>query len=323
MKNKVSQPREGRQRANEEIAVLVPCYNEAVTIAKVVRDFKRELPKARVYVYDNNSTDGTDEIARRSGAVVRYEYAQGKGNVMRRMFSEINADIYILADGDDTYPAEAAREMIALIREGKADMVTGDRLSNGAYTSENKRRFHNFGNNLVKRAVNTIFRAQVNDIMSGYRAFNKLFVKNFPVMSKGFEIETEMTIHALDRGFMIKEVPIDYRDRPEGSVSKLNTFSDGFKVIRTIVKIFKHYRPLAFFRICAFFTFIAGIACGAPVLYEFFKTEFITHVPLAILASAVVLLAMLMLICGIILDTVVSADKRRYELRLIDFRSKQ
>ena len=298
---------------------MIPCYNEALTIDKVVKDFKRELPEADVYVYDNNSSDGTDEIARNAGAIVRYEYRQGKGNVMRSMFSEINADIYALVDGDDTYPAEFAPKMIDLIISGKADMVIGDRLSNGTYTSENKRAFHNFGNSLVKKTINSIFKSDVKDIMTGLRVFNKTFIKNYPIMSKGFEVETEMTLHSLDKNFRLKEVEIDYRDRPEGSVSKLNTVTDGIKVIKTIIRIFKDYKPLTFFGWVAIALILIGLVFGTPVLYEYFTTGYVRHIPLAILAAAVESLATMSLVCGLILDTVVKIDKRNYELRLMDY----
>ncbi|MBQ2184483.1 MAG: glycosyltransferase, partial [Lachnospiraceae bacterium] len=230
----------------DSIAVLIPCYNEAQTVEKVVKDWKRELPEAVIYVYDNNSTDGTADIAASAGAVVRHEYAQGKGNVIRRMFREIDADCYIMVDGDDTYPAESGREMVNLVLEKQADMVVGDRLSS-TYYQENKRPFHNFGNSMMKTAINTLFKTNIQDIMTGLRAFSYQFVKTFPVLSKGFDIETEMTIHAVHKNMRVENVVIEYRDRPAGSVSKLNTFRDGFKVIKTVVKFFKTYKPLAFF----------------------------------------------------------------------------
>lgn len=238
------------EKKNKSIAVLIPCYNESKTIAKVVNDFKSALPEATVYVYDNNSTDGTDVIAREAGTVVRYERRQGKGNVIRSMFRDIDSDCYIMIDGDDTYPADYAREMCDKVINEGYDMVIGDRLS-GTYFQENKRPFHNFGNVLVRKLINYIFRSDVKDIMTGYRAFSKPFVKHFPVLSKGFEIETEMTIHALDKNFLLKEIPIQYRDRPAGSVSKLNTYKDGFKVLMTITKLFRDYKPFAFFSIFA------------------------------------------------------------------------
>ena len=237
-------------KKNNKIAVLIPCYNESKTVEKVIKDYKKVLPEADIYVYDNNSTDGTDEIAKKAGAIVEYEYRQGKGNVIRSMFRDIEADCYLMIDGDDTYPAENAREMCDLILEGKADMVIGDRLSS-TYFTENKRPFHNFGNRIVRFLINTLFKNNVKDIMTGYRAFSYEFVKGFPVLSKGFEIETEMTIHAVDKNFKLVEVPVTYRDRPEGSVSKLNTYSDGLKVLRTIAILFKEYKPALFFNIWA------------------------------------------------------------------------
>lgn len=234
-----------------KIAVLIPCYNESKTIAQVVNDYKTALPEADIYVYDNNSKDGTDEMARKAGAIVRYEYRQGKGNVIRSMFRDIDADCYLMIDGDDTYPAENAREMCQLVLEKGVDMVIGDRLSS-TYFEENKRPFHNIGNVMVRALINKMFHNNIKDIMTGYRAFSRPFVKHFPVLSRGFEIETEMTIHALDKNFLLQEVPVTYRDRPEGSVSKLNTYSDGFKVIMTIFKLFRDYKPLIFFSIIAF-----------------------------------------------------------------------
>ena len=232
----------------DKVAVLIPCYNESKTIGKVVADFKKVLPEAKIYVYDNNSKDGTDEIAREAGAIVRYEYRQGKGNVIRRMFEEIDAECYLMVDGDDTYPAEPAREMVDKVLLRKADMVVGDRLSS-TYFEENKRPFHNFGNSIVRWSINTLFKNDIKDIMTGYRAFSYVFVKTFPVLSKGFEIETEMSIHAVDKNMFVENVVIDYRDRPEGSESKLNTYSDGIKVLMTIIRLFKTYRPGLFFGI--------------------------------------------------------------------------
>lgn len=305
------------------IAVLIPCYNEGVAIRKVVEDFKKELPEADIYVYDNNSSDNTVAEATEAGAIVRYEYRQGKGNVMRRMFTEIEADIYVLVDGDDTYPAESVKEMIALVESGKADMVNGDRLSNGSYVSENKRKFHNLGNNLVKKVINFLFKSDIKDIMTGYRVFSRKFVKNWPITSEGFEIETEMTLHALDKRFLICEVPIEYRDRPEGAESKLNTFADGIKVLKKIVAIFKDYRPFAFFGSLGLLFCGLGILSGAPVLYEYFTTKLIFHIPLAILAAALEMLALNLLTCGFILDTIAKNDKKNYELQLINFEGRE
>lgn len=306
----------------QEVAVLIPCYNEGMTVRKVVNDFKRVLPDAYIYVYDNNSIDNTVQEAEEAGAIVRYEYRQGKGNVVRHMFAEIDADIYILVDGDDTYPAESVTQMIKLISSGQADMVNGDRLSNGSYESSNKRAFHDFGNRLVKNFINFLFKSDVKDIMTGYRAYNKKFVKTWPIMSRGFEIETEMTIHALDKNFVIKEIPINYRDRPEGSFSKLNTFTDGMKVIKTVITIFKDYRPLAFFGLLALVVCLIGILCGSPVVYEYITQRYIYHIPLTILAAALEMLALNLLTCGFILDTVVKNDKKNYELRILEYMNK-
>ena len=300
-----------------KVAVLIPCYNEAQTIAGVVADFRRVLPSAGIWVYDNNSTDGTGEIARKAGAFVRREYRQGKGFVVRSMFAEIDADVYVLVDGDDTYPAEAAPALIAAVAEGRADMAVGDRLTNGTYREQNKRRFHDLGNGLVRGAINLLFRAGIRDVMTGYRAFSRRFVKNFPVMTGGFEIETEMTLHALDKRFAVEQIPIDYRDRPEGSASKLHTFRDGARVIRTLLSIFKDYKPLSFYGGLALLFFLLGLAAGVPVLGEYAKTAYITHVPLAILASALEIMALLALSSGLVLDTLVKADKRNYELSLL------
>jgi glycosyltransferase involved in cell wall biosynthesis len=299
-----------------KIAVLIPCYNEEKTIGKVVSDFKRELPEADIYVYDNNSSDRTSLIAAEHGAIVRKEFRQGKGNVVRSMFREIDADIYVMVDGDDTYPAESVHQLIEPIKRGEANMVIGDRLSNGTYFQENKRPFHNFGNNLVKSLINFLYKSDIKDIMTGYRAFDKLFVKSMPVMSPGFEIETEMSIHALDKKFLIKEVPIDYRDRPEGSESKLNTFSDGWKVLKTIFILFKDYKPFLFFSLWALLFFILGLAVGIPVVVEFIQTKFITRVPSAILAVGLMIFALLSFTCGLILDTVAAAHRKQYELEL-------
>lgn len=301
---------------NEKIAILIPCYNESLTIKKVINDFKRELPEADIYVYDNNSTDNTYEIALSEGAIVKKEPRQGKGNVIRQMFFDIEADYYLMVDGDDTYPAENSKELISALREGRADMVIGDRLSNGTYFNENKRAFHDFGNNLVKNSINRLYQANIKDVMTGYRGFNRMFVKSFPVMSSGFQIETEFTIHALDKRFKLVEIPIDYRDRPEGSESKLDTYSDGFKVLLTILKMFKDYKPLLFFSIISFIFFLFGLIFGVPVINEFIHTGFITKVPSSILATGLMVFALLLLITGLILDTVVTNAKKEYELNL-------
>lgn len=303
-----------------KIAILIPCYNEEKTIEKVIKDFKKELPQADIYVYDNNSVDNTEKIAIECGAIVKHEYKQGKGNVVRTMFYDIDADIYVMVDGDDTYPAEFVHKLIEPVVEKKADMVIGDRLTNGTYQKENKRMFHEFGNNLVKKAINVLFKTNLKDIMTGYRVFNKKFVKNMPVMSPKFEIETEMSLYALDKGFVIKEIPIDYRDRPEGSVSKLNTISDGIKVVKTIVKMYKDYKPLKFFTYIAIIVFIIGLLVGAPVISEFIKIRYITKVPSAILAMGLVTLSVILGQCGVILDTVVKINKENYELNLLKYK---
>ena len=300
----------------EKIAVLIPCYNEEATISTVIADFRRELPEAEIYVYDNNSTDTTYELAVACGAIVKKEPRQGKGNVIRQMFFDIDADYYLMVDGDDTYPAEAVHGLLDKLRSGEADMVIGDRLSNGTYFDENKRPFHDFGNNLVKNTITLLYKTKIRDVMTGYRGFNRIFVKSFPIMSSGFQIETELTIHALDKKFKLVELPIDYRDRPEGSESKLNTFSDGFKVIMMIVKMWKDYKPLMFFGIWTFFFFVFGLFAGVPVIREYMLTHFITRVPSAILSTGLMILALLSLVTGLILDTVVTNAKKEYELNL-------
>ena len=298
----------------KKIAVMIPCYNEELTIKKVVEDFKKELPDAYIYVYNNNSKDNTEKIAKDAGAIVIREYKQGKGNVVRSMFRDIDADIYVMVDGDDTYPAEEVHKLIEVVESGMADMAIGDRLSNGTYIKENKRNFHNFGNVLVKNTINFIFKSKLNDIMTGYRVFNREFVKNMPVLSPGFEIETEMTFHALDRNYSIVEVPITYRDRPVGSVSKLNTFSDGFKVLLTIFKMFKNYRPLGFFLIVAIIFWIISLIIGVPLFVEFFKTGVVTKFPSGILATGIAIFGMLSLSIGVILDTLVRQHKEQLEI---------
>ncbi len=302
-----------------KIAVLIPCYNEELTVKKVVEDFRKELPDADIYVYNNNSTDKTVELAKEAGAIVRNEYKQGKGNVVKTMFEEVEADIYVLVDGDDTYPASSVHDLITLVEQGKADMAVGDRLSNGTYKKENKRTFHNFGNILVKNAINLSFNSDLNDIMTGYRAFSKKMVKNLPITTKKFEVETEMTLQALDKNFIIKEIPIEYRDRPNGSSSKLNTISDGIKVIKEIIRLFKDYKPLKFFMIIALILFILGLIVGLPVIIEFIKTKYITKVPSAILATGLILLAVIFGQCGIILDTYVKRNKESYRLNILRY----
>ena len=305
---------------DKNIAVLVPCYNESMTIAKVVADFKQELPEAKIYVYDNNSTDGTYDIALKAGAIVRHEYRQGKGNVVRSMFAEINADCYLLVDGDDTYPAKHAAEMSRLVLEKGADMVVGDRLST-TYFTQNKRPFHNVGNVLVRRLINFMFRSDIRDIMSGYRAFSPLFVKSYPITSKGFEIETDMTIFALDKNLHVQTLPIDYQDRPEGSVSKLNTFSDGFKVIKTIFKLYKNYRPLSFFGITALLLSLLGLGFFAPVFVEYIQTGLVARFPTLFVSLFIILSSILSLSCGLILDNISANDRRMFELHFIRMKS--
>ena len=297
------------------IAVLIPCYNEAKTIAKVVRDYRAALPEADIYVYDNNSTDHTDDIAREAGAIVRYEYRQGKGNVIRSMFREIDADCYLMIDGDDTYPAENAREMVNLVLERKVDMVVGDRLS-ATYYTENKRPFHNLGNWLVKGLVNTIFKGSVSDIMTGYRAFSYQFVKSFPVLSKGFEIETEMTIHALDKNLSVQSVQVEYRDRPADSPSKLNTYSDGMKVLRTIVRLYKEYRPMSFFGLLAGLMTLVSVILFLPVLGEYLRTGLVPRFPTLIVCGVMGTMALLLWVCGLILDTVAKKHRQLFEINL-------
>jgi len=300
---------------NKKIAVLIPCYNESQTIAKVVTDFKKVLPEAEVYVYDNNSKDGTDEIARENGAIVRYEYQQGKGNVVRSMFRDIDADCYVLVDGDDTYPAEHAVEMVEWVLEKNVDMVIGDRLST-TYFKENKRKFHGFGNKIVRGLINGIFKGNVKDIMTGYRAFSPLFVKSFPVISKGFEIETEMTIYALDKNIYIKELPIEYRDRPEGSESKLNTISDGMKVLNMILQLFREYRPLGFFSWIAVFLGLTGIGFFVPVFIDYLNTGLVERFPTLIVAGFLVVAGLLFWMCGVILQVVVKKHKQLSEVQM-------
>ena len=294
---------------------MIPCYNESRTIEKVVTDFKRVLPEAVIYVYDNNSTDGTDEIARKAGAVVRYEHQQGKGNVIRRMFRDIDAECYIMTDGDDTYPAEAAPEMIAKVLERNADMVVGDRLSS-TYFTENKRPFHNFGNSLVRKSINVLFHTDIKDIMTGYRAFSYQFVKSFPVLSKGFEIETEMSIHAADKNMFVENVVIDYRDRPEGSVSKLNTYSDGMRVIRTIIRLYRTYKPMNFFGAIAAVLAILSIAFLIPVLVKFSRIGLVPNFPTLCVCGFVMLAAIQAFFSGMILQTISQKNRQDFEMEL-------
>ena len=301
------------EKTDKRIAVLIPCYNESKTIAKVVADYQAALPEATVYVYDNNSTDGTDDIARKAGAEVRYEYRQGKGNVIRSMFREIDADCYIMIDGDDTYPSEHARKMCDKVLLDGYDMVIGDRLS-GTYFQENKRPFHNFGNVLVRKLINTIFKSDVTDIMTGYRAFSKTFVKHFPILSEGFEIETEMTIHALDKNFLIAEIPVQYRDRPDGSVSKLNTYKDGFKVLMTVTRLFRDYRPYRFFLLFALFFLAVGLVLFIPVLYDYLQTGLVLRFPTLIVSGFLVTISILFFFVGLVLEVIGKKHRQLFEI---------
>ena len=298
------------------VAVLIPCYNEAVTIAKVVEDYKKALPGSKVYVYDNNSSDGTAEIAKQHGAIVKHEPRQGKGNVCRQMFRDIEADCYLMVDGDDTYDETKAVEMCLPILNGEADMTVGDRLSNGSYAEENKRAFHGFGNNLVRFMIKWIYGYTFDDVMTGYRAMSKSFVKTFPVLSEGFQIETELSIHAVDRRWRIQDVPIVYRDRPEGSNSKLNTVRDGLKVIKMIGILFKDYKPLRLFSLLAIAFLLIGLAFGLPVVTEFAATGLVRRLPTASLAVALVFLSALSLTTGLILDSVAKIERKQWEVNV-------
>lgn len=299
----------------DKIAVLIPCYNEAATIKKVVTDFRASLPEAVIYVYDNNSTDGTAKLAKEAGAVVRHEYQQGKGNVIRRMFREINAEVYVMADGDDTYPADAAPALVQPILERQTDMVVGDRLS-GTYFTENKRRFHNFGNDLVRKCVNQIFHSSIKDVMTGYRAFSYQFVKTYPVTSKGFEIETEMSIHAVERNMQLENVVVAYRDRPDGSESKLNTCSDGVRVLMTILSLYKNYRPLQFFGSISLLLAFVSIAFFIPVFWDYLKVGLVAKFPTLFMCGFVFILAMLLFSVGLILQTLRQRDKQDFEFKM-------
>lgn len=299
----------------EKIAVLIPCYNEEKTVEKVVHDFKQALPEATIYVYDNNSTDRTVELAKQAGAIVRHCYQQGKGNVIRKMFREIDALCYIMTDGDDTYPAEDAPAMVELVLSKDVDMVVGDRLSS-TYFQENKRPFHNAGNSFVRRSINTLFKTNIKDIMTGYRAFSYEFVKTFPVLSKGFEIETEMTIHAADKNMLVDNVVITYRDRPEGSVSKLNTVSDGFKVLFTIARLYRTYKPMGFFGIITLILTLLGIGFLVPVLTSYVETGLVQKFPTLIACGFVLIAALLCLFTGLILDTATKKNRQDFEMDL-------
>lgn len=304
----------------DRIAIIVPCYNEEQTIEKVVRDALAQLPEATVYVYDNNSKDKTAELAAKAGAVVRHEYLQGKGNVIRRMFREIDANCYIMVDGDDTYPMEYAKEMARLVLDENADMVVGDRLSS-TYFTENKRPFHNFGNSFVRFSINHLFKCDIKDIMTGYRAFSFEFAKTFPILSKGFEIETEMTIHGVYNNMDIRNVIVDYRDRPEGSESKLSTYSDGIKVIGTIIRLFRNYKPFAFFTLIAVFLSVISLAFLAPVLVDYVKTGMVDRFPTLITCGFVLISAIQAFFAGLLLETIALKNRRDFENRLIDVSS--
>lgn len=304
----------------DKIAVLIPCYNEAQTIEKVITDVQHFLPEAVIYVYDNNSTDSTAEIAKRVGAVVRFEHQQGKGNVIRRMFREIDAQCYLMIDGDDTYPLDCAREMVDQILTHNADMVVGDRLSS-TYFTENKRPFHNFGNSLVRGSINYLFHSNIKDIMTGYRAFNYLFVKTFPVLSKGFEIETEMTIHAVHNNMQVENVIVDYRDRPAGSESKLNTYTDGFRVIRMIIRLFKNYKPLAFFGLISLFLLLLSVGFFVPILLEYFKTHLVLRFPTLFVCGFTALAAIQSLFAGLILSNMSEKNRRDFEFQLCNIQN--
>lgn len=306
----------------DKVAVLIPCYNEAKTIQKVVEDYKKILPlRSTIYVYDNNSSDGSDRIAKRAGAVVRYEYQQGKGNVIRRMFREIDAECYIMVDGDDTYPAEYAFQMIQEVLERNADMVVGDRLSS-TYFSENKRPFHNFGNTLVRKTINVLFHSDIRDIMTGYRAFSFLFVKSFPVLSKGFEIETEMSIHAVEHNMRIENVVVDYRDRPEGSESKLDTYADGVKVLKTIGRLFRNYKPMAFFGYLSLAFLVIAVISFVPVFISYLCTGMVERFPTLIVCGFVAIAAIQAFFSGLILETIQQKNRQDFEVELIRLRER-
>ena len=298
-----------------KIAVLIPCYNEAKSIATVVADYRAALPEADIYVYDNNSTDGTDTLAREAGAIVRYERRQGKGNVIRTMFREIDADVYLMIDGDDTYSAVNARELVELVLTQKVDMAVGDRLSS-TYFTENKRPFHNVGNTLVRGLVNNIFHGNIADLMTGYRAFSYQFVKSFPVISKGFEIETEMSIHALDKNLSIQSIPVGYKDRPADSPSKLNTYTDGMRVLRTVARLYKEYRPLSFFGIFTLLFALVALVLFLPILVEYMRTGLVPRFPTLIVSGVLMTISMLTLVCGLILDTVAKKHRQLFEVNL-------
>lgn len=306
----------------EKIAVLIPCYNEEITIYKVVSDFKKALPDADIYVYDNNSTDKTIEEAKRAGAILRKETTQGKGAVVLSMFLDIEADYYILVDGDDTYPAEASSLMLQKVQDENIDMLIGDRISNNTYTTENKRPFHNLGNDLVRKLINKFFKSKLNDILSGYRVFSRRFVKNYTSLISGFEIETDLAIFALHYNFKVSQFQIDYRDRPEGSVSKLNTFSDGYKVLRLFLDLYRLYKPLSFFTLISSVTFLIGLLIGLVPIMEQIKYHYVFKVPTALFAVGVVIVAILLFICGLILDNITKFEKKNFKHALLRYDEK-
>ena len=301
-----------------KIAVLIPCYNESMTIEKVITDYTNALPEADIYVYDNNSTDDTVAVAAKAGAIVRHEYRQGKGNVIRSMFRDIDADCYLMIDGDDTYPAENAREMCQMVLDGKADMVIGDRLSS-TYFEENKRPFHNMGNVIVRKFINILWNkkgSKVIDVMTGYRAFSPMFVKSFPILSQGFEIETEMTIHALDKNLLLANIPVSYRDRPEGSESKLNTYTDGAKVMMTIFNLYRDYQPIHFFGGLSLVLMLLSAILFVPVFMEYIQSGLVSRMPTLIVSAFVMLSSLLSIVCGLILDTNAKNSRKNFEMQL-------
>ena len=308
----------------KKIAIILPAYNEEATIEKTIESFHKEIPQAEFFIINNNSKDKTEIVARETlgkllvrGKIIN-EFRQGKGNAIRRAFAEIDADVYVVADADLTYPAYQVHELIQPVIEGTADMVVGDRHSKGNYQRENKRRFHNFGNWLVQALVNRLFDASLVDIMTGYRAFSRRFVKSYPILVEGFEIETDMTLHALDKRLRILEIPIDYKDRPNGSVSKLNTIQDGIKVVKTITNVFRYYRPMAFFGFISIFMAFSGLLAGIPVINEWIMIHYIHHVPLAILATGLEIIAIVFAAIGLILDSITHMDKRNFERGLLN-----
>ncbi len=305
-----------------EVAILIPCLDEALTIEKVITDFKRVLPSAVIYVCDNNSTDNTFEIAEKCGVNVLRELKKGKGNAVLKMFSEIEADMYVLVDGDDTYPADSVGQMLDLLNKKNASMVVGDRLSNLSYRKENKRKLHNAGNHLIKMLINVFFKCKLNDILSGYRVFDKAFVKNYSSLATGFELETDLSIFALHYDLPIAEIPVDYKDRPTGSDSKLNTFRDGYRVILTFVNLYRLYKPLAFFSLVSCCFLSLGLLLGSLPIYEFIKFGYVYRVPTAILASGVVVIALLMFCCGLILDSITMHDKKNTKMNIRNYASR-